>query len=50
MSWIRMNDILCEQWKDNRIILILSTIHTTNKETTAIWRTKVNGKYAKIEF
>ena len=44
-----MTDILCVQWKDNRIISILSKIHTANKETTAIRRTKVNGKYAKLE-
>ena len=49
MSWVRMTDILCVQWKDNRIVSILSTIHTANKETTAIQRTKVNGKYAKLE-
>ena len=47
MRWVRMTYISCVQWKDNRIISILSTIHMANKETTAIRRTKVNGKYAK---
>ena len=53
MRWVRMTDILCVQWKDNRVISILLSIllsiHTDNKETTAIRRTKVNGKYAKLE-
>ena len=34
MRWARMSDILCVQWKDNRSISILSTIHMANEETT----------------
>ena len=40
MRWVRMTNILCVQWKDNRVVSILSTIHTANKETTAIRKEK----------
>ena len=47
--YARDNQILFQQWKDNRVVSMLSTVHRGNKYTTVTRNVKVNGQYQQLE-
>ena len=46
--WERDGDILAMQWKDNKTVSFLSTIHEANKQGMVHRRSKNNGVYTRL--
>ena len=49
VRWERDGDILAMQWKDNKTVSFLSTIHQARKTQTVVRRSKENGQFRKLE-
>ena len=43
--WIRIGGVLALQWKDSKVVSILSTVHKGSQVTFCNRRTKVDGQY-----
>ncbi|KAK0068378.1 piggyBac transposable element-derived protein 3 [Biomphalaria pfeifferi] len=48
MRWIRDGQLLTVQWRDNKTISLMSTIHDANDSVTAKRRTKTNGQFENL--
>lgn len=49
MQWNRDGWCLAQQWKDNKVVIILTSINTANDHAMAKRNVKVNGRWQKIE-
>ena len=50
MRWLRENNILFLQWRDNKSVSFISSMHNkANENTVCTRRTKKDGKYSRIE-
>ncbi|KAK0065268.1 piggyBac transposable element-derived protein 3 [Biomphalaria pfeifferi] len=49
MRWIRDGQLLTVQWRDNKTISLMSTIHDANDSVTAKRRTKTNVIHTYIK-
>ncbi|XP_072143441.1 piggyBac transposable element-derived protein 4-like [Dermacentor andersoni] len=48
VRWLRDQDVLYLQWKDKRVVHMMSTAHTANKFVLAKRRRKVNNKWEEV--
>ena len=48
MRWHRDENYLPVQWRDNKTVTVMSTMHDANKSTTAQRRTKQNNQFRNI--
>ena len=48
VRWVRHSPVLALQWLDSKPVSILSTLHSANDQVTCMRRTKVNGKFEKV--
>ena len=48
VRWVREGDILSMQWRDNKTVSFLSSIHHSNGFGFVHRRSKVNGQYRKL--
>lgn len=49
MRWCRDGDVLTMQWKDNKTVSLMSTIHTAAGTATATRRCKENGQFRNLD-
>ena len=48
MRWIRLEEVLALQWRDNKTVSVLTTIHNATDLSQAQRRTKKNGVFGWI--
>ena len=49
MRWDRMPPCLALQWKDNRVVTMLTTIHNANDQVVIRHKVKQNRKWESID-
>jgi hypothetical protein len=49
MRWVRLKEILALQWRDNKTVSVLSTMHKAKSVHLAKRRTKVNGAFVTLD-
>jgi hypothetical protein len=49
IRWVRKEEVLAIQWKDNKTVSLVSTIHTANEYKTVFRRNKTKGVFEKLE-
>ena len=49
MRWVREDEVLTVQCKDNKCVTIMSTMHNATDNRLVNRRVKQNGKYQKIQ-
>ena len=49
MRWVRVGDVAFLQWKDNKVVSMITTMHKfVNRYTFCVRRSKVNGEYRRL--
>ena len=50
MRWVRLGPVGCLQWKDNKVVSMLTTMHKNiSQRIFCSQRAKVNGNFRKLE-
>ncbi|XP_041460062.1 piggyBac transposable element-derived protein 4-like [Lytechinus variegatus] len=49
MRWIRDEDVVVIQWKDKKVISVMSSYHPGNKNTHCTRNTRANGEHKEIK-
>lgn len=50
MRWVREGDVAFLQWRDNKVVSMITTMHRfVNRYTFCIRRSKVNGAYRRLQ-
>ena len=47
--WVRLGNVLALQWRDSRVVSVLSPVHKGNQVTNCQRRGKVNGEFRRLQ-